>query len=78
MSFLEKKGLTQLEIEEAFRRVPDTPTASVPAGPSGLPAQAAAEAPRKPCPTGTAATLQQLQPVPLAPPPPQPIRWTQV
>ncbi|CAL8471170.1 g10712 [Coccomyxa elongata] len=79
-SFLEKKGLTAAEIEEAFRRVPDTPTASVPAGPSGLPVQAATEAPRKPFPTGTAATLQQLQPQPIVQqaPTPQPIRWTQV
>lgn len=79
-SFLEKKGLTAAEIDEAFRRVPDTPTASVPAGPSGLPVQAATEAPRKPFPTGTAATLQQLQPQPIVQqaPTPQPIRWTQV
>lgn len=77
MSFLEKKGLTTAEIEEAFRRVPDTPTASVPAGSSGLPAQPAAQPPPKPFPTGTAATLQQLQPQPIAQPP-QPIRWTQV
>lgn len=79
-SFLEKKGLTAAEIEEAFRRVPDTPSASVPAGPSGLPVQAAAEPPRKPFPTGTAATLQQLQPQQIVqqPPAPQPIRWTQV
>ncbi|BDA46562.1 probable peroxisomal membrane protein PEX14 at N-terminal half [Coccomyxa sp. Obi] len=79
-SFLEKKGLKAAEIEEAFRRVPDIPTASVPAGPSGLPVQAAAEPPRKPFPTGTAATLQQLQPQPIVQqaPTPQPIRWTQV
>ncbi|EIE19534.1 hypothetical protein COCSUDRAFT_48772 [Coccomyxa subellipsoidea C-169] len=77
VSFLEKKGLTAAEIEEAFRRVPDTPTASVPAGSSGLPAQPAAQPPPKPFPTGTAATLQQLQPQPIAQPP-QPIRWTQV
>ena len=80
-SFLEKKGLTAAEIEEGFRRVPDIPTASVPAGPSGLPVQAA-EPPPKPFPTGTAATLQQLQPQPIVQqqqaPTPQPIRWTQV
>ena len=35
-SFLEKKGLTPQEIAEAFKRVPDTPSASAPTAPSGL------------------------------------------
>ena len=35
-SFLEKKGLTEREIAEAFKRVPDTPSDSAPAGPSGV------------------------------------------
>ena len=35
-SFLEKKSLTPQEIAEAFKRVPDTPSASAPAAPSGV------------------------------------------
>ena len=34
-SFLEKKGLTPQEIAEAFKRVPETPSATVPAASSG-------------------------------------------
>ena len=34
-SFLEKKGLTPEEIAEAFERVPETPSTSVPAASSG-------------------------------------------
>ncbi len=77
-AFLTEKGLTQPEMDEAFRRVPDSPAASVAAAPgTGLPVAPAGQAPQKPFPTGTAvgSTLQELQ---ASQPPPQPIRWTQV
>lgn len=45
--FLQKKGLTEAEIEEAFRRVPQ---------------EAAAPAPAAAAPSAMAATLQHLQP----------------
>ena len=35
-SFLEKKGLTPDEIAEAFKRVPETPSASTPAAATGM------------------------------------------
>ena len=77
-AFLMEKGLTQPEMDEAFRRVPDSPTASVTAAPgTGLPVASAVQPPQKPFPTGTAvsSTLQQLQ---ASQPAPQPSRWTQV
>ena len=80
-AFLAEKGLTGSEIDEAFRRVPDAPSASVPPSATGLPVAPAALAPQKPYPTSgggaVADTLAQLQAM-QAPPPPQPIRWTQV
>lgn len=80
-AFLERKGLTAAEIEEAFQRVPQEPAA---------PAAAPAPAPSAALQT----TLQHIQPSPqpqyvyvqqpvapaqqAAPPaPPQPVRWTQ-
>ncbi|PSC69773.1 Peroxisomal membrane PEX14 [Micractinium conductrix] len=53
--FLQKKGLTQAEIEEAFRRVPQPPPGQEPQ-PAALPAAA---------PSAVASTLQHLQPQPL-------------
>lgn len=82
-AFLEGKGLNAAEIDEGFRRVPESSAAGTGAG-----AQAA---PTKPFPVGGAAsTLNALQPgqpaypqqivvqQPPPPPQPQPIRWTQV
>lgn len=84
-SFLIEKGLSATEIEEAFRRVPDPPSASAsPSLPSGLPAAPGPQAPQKPFPTGgtssgaISSTLAQLQATQPPPPPLQPIRWTQV
>eukprot|EP00884_Botryococcus_braunii_P019448 jgi/Botrbrau1/6187/Bobra.0344s0027.1 len=72
--FLTKKGLTEAEINEAFRRVPAAPpvTAPTPTVPSA--------APPKPYPTATVEAMQPLQIVPAQPQQPeqQPIRWTQV
>lgn len=64
--FLENKGLTTAEIDEAFRRVPnDLPAPSPPT--------TSATAPAKPFHTAVVPTQQQqLQPVP------QGIRWSQV
>ena len=79
-AFLAEKGLTPAEMDEAFRRIPDSPAASVAAAPgTGLPVAPAAQLPQKPFPTGSAvgSTLEQLQAA-QPPPPPQPIRWTQV
>jgi len=68
-AFLQRKGLSQAEIAEAFRRVPPADPAS--------PALAA------PAPTPQPSqSLQSPQPQPMAvvqsPPPPQPVRWSQV
>lgn len=82
-SFLERKGLTQEEIDEAFRRVPETA------------APAASPAPTAPASAGVPGvlqtTVQHLQPAAYpqqpgalvvqpggAPPQPQPLRWSQV
>ncbi|KAK9826884.1 hypothetical protein WJX81_004333 [Elliptochloris bilobata] len=76
-SFLERKGLTSDEIDEAVRRVPEAP-APVPTAPAG------GAVPVKPYPTPSAAALQPYQapapPTPAPPPQPpaqEPIRWTQ-
>eukprot|EP00891_Asterochloris_glomerata_P006807 jgi/Astpho2/6807/Aster-x1399 len=80
-SFLERKGLTQAEIDEAVRRVPPQ-TATAPQAPS---AQAAGARPTKPFPTGTA--VHPLQPAQqhqsqLQPQqqqlPQQGVNWTQI
>ncbi|XWS50961.1 hypothetical protein CRYUN_Cryun12cG0136000 [Craigia yunnanensis] len=60
-SFLEKKGLTKEEIDEAFRRVPDPP-------PSSQPASLNQDGQVKPSSNiQTQATMQTLQPVAAAP-----------
>lgn len=76
--FLRGKGLTEAEIDEAFRRVPQ----------DAAPAVAPAAAPAAAAPSAVATTLQHLQPqpyvqqpgavVPYQPPQPQGVRWTQV
>lgn len=81
--FLRSKGLTEAEIDEAFRRVPQDATPA--AAPSPAPAAAA---PAAAAPSAVATTLQHLQPqpyaqqpgamVPYQPPQPQGVRWTQV
>ena len=63
--FLENKGLTTAEIDEAFRRVPnDPPAPTTPSPPT--------TAPPKPFHSAVAHPPQQIQPAP------QGIRWSQV
>lgn len=87
--FLQRKGLSEAEIDEAFRRVPQEAAGAAPPQPTAAAAPAA--------PAAVQATLQHLQPGPpyataspqqqmqaygqpqQAPPPPQQgVRWTQV
>ena len=89
--FLERKGLSSEEIDEAFRRVPDAPTGVTPAPPPPAPShalQAAAQHLQPPLPPQQYAlqpgyALQQQQQPPqqqqqLVAPEQQPVRWTQV
>eukprot|EP00798_Chlamydomonas_sp_ICE-L_P016985 gene16985-23258_t len=87
-SFLERKGLTEAEITEAFRRVPEeAPAALAVAQPSsqvpGLVTYAPAMQAQQPqqqlvavAPSQALVAQPQYQP-PAPPPPPQPLRWTQ-
>ncbi|GBF95783.1 hypothetical protein Rsub_08219 [Raphidocelis subcapitata] len=91
-SFLERKGLTNEEIAEAFARAPAAPAAAPPS--AAAPAVAAAAAPppggqqlvsyapqqqqqQQQQPYGSAPPQYALMPAPL-PQQPEPVRWTQV
>lgn len=58
-SFLQKKGLTEAEIEEAFKRVPEASDTTVGAPVSTTNQLAEASRPQKPFPTATASEPYQ-------------------
>ena len=88
-SFLERKGLTAEEIEEAFRRVPAEPTAAIATAspapnhqglvtyvPQVVPQQVAPQLQQQVVPALPAQQLSAV--VPMQQARPEPVRWTQV
>lgn len=83
--FLQRKGLTEEEIDEAFRRVPQEATAAAAPAPAPAAPPSAVQAtlqhlqPGPPYSTAATPQQQQLQQYGQPPPPPQQgMRWTQV
>lgn len=70
--FLQRKGLTDAEIEEAFRRVPEAPAAAY------VPAPSPHSVVAVPAGTVTPAGYVPVQQQQLVPAQPQPVRWGQV